>query len=197
MEGLLIAVLFVAVVTIGALAWWTHKRQELETRFGPEYEREVERAGGSKVKAARELDAREKRYEKMDIRTLDTNERSKFVDKWHSVQQRFVDDPSGAVSDGHTLVIDVMRARGYPVDHFEQRVQDISVDHAGVVDHYRSAHAIAERNEAGEASTEDLREAVVHYRALFRDLLETGEDTDRDHDEGRAKETGRWDNTRK
>src|SRR5207248_1966430 len=138
---------------------------------GPEYDR-LANEFGSPRRAESDLERREKRVEKIHIRALTKEEQSRFANAWREVQASFVDNPSTAVSRADGLVGDLMKTRGYPVGDFEQRAADVSVDHPRVVENYRAAHAIAVRRERGEANTEDLRSAMVHYRALFEDLLE-------------------------
>lgn len=167
-------VIAAAVVLVVLLAiWWTAQRKRrtshLQEGFGPEYDRTVEERG-SRRKAESELEDREKRREELDIKPLAPGSRDRFADRWSTVQERFVDDPRSALREAHTLVVEVMRERGYPTDDFEQRAADVSVDHPHVVENYRSAHAITERD---DADTEDQRQAMVHYRALFDELLET------------------------
>jgi hypothetical protein len=164
-----------ALVLIGAIVWITMNRtrsQRLRQRFGSEYDRTL-RAEGNHRKAEAALEARAKRVAKLHIRPLSPADADRFDSAWRSVQTRFVDDPHGAVTEADRLVGEVMAARGYPVGEFEQRVADISVDHPDVVVNYRAAREIALQHSQGRASTEDLRQAMVHYRALFRDLLET------------------------
>jgi hypothetical protein len=168
----------IALILIGAVAWFALSRrrsQQLRQRFGPEYDRTI-RTEGTVRKAEAALDARAKRVEAMHIRPLSPSDAARFDTSWRAVQARFVDDPRGAVTEADRLVGEVMAARGYPVGDFEQRVADISVDHANVVMNYRAAREIAALHAQGKASTEDLRQAMVHYRALFRDLLETSTD---------------------
>jgi hypothetical protein len=143
---------------------------KLRERFGPEYDRVVKQQGDPR-KAEGVLEFREKRREKFTIRPLAAADRSSFALGWNEVQSRFVDDPRGSVTVAESLVSEVMQARGYPVGEFEQRAADISVDYPLVVENYRAAHAIAQRHSAGQASTEDLRQAMVHYRKLFQELL--------------------------
>lgn len=165
----------IAVVLIGAVVWFTLNRarsQRLRERFGPEYDRTV-RTEGTVRKAEAELDARARRVKSLHIRPLSPSDATRFDTAWRAVQARFVDDPQGAVTEADRLVGEAMAARGYPVGDFEQRVADISVDHPDVVMNYRAAREIAQQHAQGRASTEDLRQAMVHYRALFRDLLET------------------------
>jgi hypothetical protein len=147
----------------------------LQDRFGPEYDRELEKAGGRR-EAERELAEREKRHDELELRPLSDDARERYIEEWQATQARFVDDPTGAVSEADDLVQRVMRDRGYPVDDFEQRAADISVDHPELVERYRTANGIARASERGEASTEDLRHSVRHYRALFVELLEVGDD---------------------
>jgi hypothetical protein len=173
----------IAVVLIGAIAWITLSRlrsQRLRQRFGPEYDRTI-RAEGDIRKAEAALEARAKRVAKLHIHPLDPIDARRFDAAWRAVQTRFVDDPKGAVTEADRLVGEVMTTRGYPVGDFEQRVADISVDHPDVVMNYRAARDIALQHAAGKASTEDLRQAMVHYRALFRDLLDTVKEEIHEH----------------
>ncbi|MET0344209.1 MAG: hypothetical protein ABW252_24550 [Polyangiales bacterium] len=147
------------------------RSEALREHFGPEYERAIA-SHGDRTRAERDLVARQKRLDELDIRPLSAEQCERFGAEWAGVQQRFVDDPRGAVSEADSLVKQAMRARGYPMGDFEQRVADLSVEHASTVDHYRAARTIARSNDSGTADTEDLRQAMVHYRALFNDLLE-------------------------
>jgi hypothetical protein len=168
----------IAVVLIAGLVWYTFGRrrtQQLRNRFGPEYEHTL-RSQGNVRKAEAELEARAKRVEALHIRPLSPADASRYDASWRGVQARFVDDPKGAVTDADRLVGEVMNARGYPVGDFEQRVADVSVDHPDVVMNYRAAREIAVSHAQGKASTEDLRQAMVHYRALFHDLLDIKDD---------------------
>ena len=168
---IVIAVVVIALLILAAVLISRRRRsQRLKAHFGREYDRAVEEKG-SRAKAEADLADREKRVEKLDIRPLDSAERRKLLEDWTQVQARFVDDPRRAVAFADALVGDVMKARGYPVNDFEQRAGDISVDHPIVVEHYRAAHEIAVRDHAGKASTEDLRQAMIHYRALFDNLV--------------------------
>jgi hypothetical protein len=146
------------------------RRAQLQERFGDEYDRTAYEMGGER-RADHELAARARRVEKLSLRELSSSERGRFSAQWSSVQAQFVDDPAIAVRSASELISQVMRARGYPVESFEQRAADLSVDHAAVIQHYRAARAIADANHHGRASTEDLRQALVHYRVLFGDLL--------------------------
>lgn len=171
---IVLALVIVAGAALAGFAVWRNRRQaqrrELARRFGPEYERLMQQHG-SETLVERELEARAKRVSKLDIKELSDSERKSFSEAWHHTQERFVDTPLIAVRSAHDLVQQVMRARGYPVDDFEQRVADLSVEHAGVVEHYRAAHALHETNRQGQGNTEELRQAMVHYRHLFADLL--------------------------
>ncbi len=173
-------VIAIAAVVVLALVVWSALRarrtRTLKEGFGPEYDRTVADAP-SKREAESDLLERQKRRDELDVRPLDPAARERYAEEWQATQARFVDDPGGAISEADVLIQRVMRERGYPVEDFEQRAADVSVDHPGVVEHYRAAHAIAQRNERGDAGTEDLRQAMVHYRALFENLLETGQTT--------------------
>jgi len=172
----LIVIAVAAILIIAVLAWlYVRKRRsttrDLQQRFGPEYDRAL-REHGSKRKAEAKLADREKRIEKLNIRDLDPIERERFLKRWESVQSRFVDSPKGAVTEADDLVSSLMKTRGYPICDFDQRAADISVDHPRVVENYRSAHEIALRVGKDEATTEDLRTAMIHYRSLFEELVQ-------------------------
>ncbi len=169
----LMLVIVGALIAAGVLVWFLQRQRSLRLRerFGPEYERTRAEIGDVRRTEA-VLAAREKRVDKFHIRPIDPAEAARFAEVWRHVQTLFVDDPKGAIIEADHLVNDVMTARGYPVADFDQRTADVSVHHPAVVDHYRAARAIAVRNDAGQASTEDLRQAVIHYRALFEDVLE-------------------------
>ncbi len=171
-ETLWIVLGVVAIVVVGA--WLLYQRRQskhLRSRFGSEYEHEVEEKG-SRRKAEAELAQREKRVKKLEIRPLEPAARDGFKHRWTEVQARFVDEPAGAVSEADDLLAEVMRTRGYPVNDFDQRTGDVSVDHPEVVKHYRAGHDIAVRHEKGEAGTEELRQAMIHYRELFDELVD-------------------------
>ena len=173
-----IVIAVVAVIVVLGVLWGatrTRRTRSLQDRFGREYDRTVEHSGDRR-EAEQELIEREKRHEELQLKPLSQEQRDRYVDEWQNVQGRFVDDPAGAVSDADALVQRVMQERGYPVDDFEQRAADISVEHPDVVERYRTAHGIAQASERGEASTEDLRHSVRHYRALFEVLLESSGD---------------------
>jgi len=173
----LILLAAVAVAFIALVAWFIYQRvqsQKLQQRFGPEYGRTVDRLG-SQTKAEAELRARERRVEKFNIVPLEPAEAARFRQAWNVLQSHFVDDPKGAVVQADALVRELMLKRGFPMGDFERRAADISVDHPVVVENYRAAQGIAERAARGEADTEELRNAVVHYRAIFNELLEVGD----------------------
>ena len=170
--------LIVALAIVAIAACWIlirkRRSEHLRKRFGPEYDR-VAQVHGSQRRAEAVLETREKRVERLHIHPLTQKDRDHFAQAWQADQARFVDDPKGAVTEADLLVTEVMKARGYPVSDFEQRVADISVDHPHVIENYRAAAAIAQRHRRGEATTEDLRQAMVYYRQLLEDLLETVE----------------------
>ncbi len=146
---------------------------ELQRHFGPEYEHTVEELGNL-ARAERELAQRTKRVEHFHFHDLSPADRARFTMSWDRVQSQFVDDPVVAVTSANELINEVMRARGYPIEHFEQRVADLSVEHPNVVQHYRAAHELSRSVHNGTVDTEELRQAVVHYRMLFADLLQEG-----------------------
>lgn len=167
-----IAIVVVAGLAVASILLVRKRRsQALRDRFGPEYDRVVRKEGD--VRRGEDVLAfRSKRLEKLKIRPLSQADHANFVSRWGVVQLQFVDDPKGTVARADQLVTEVMQARGYPMGDFDQRVADISVDHPVVVENYRTAHEIALRHSRGQASTEDLRKAMVHYRSLFDELLE-------------------------
>jgi hypothetical protein len=170
-----IVIAVVAAVVVLAVVWSvarSRRRRALQETFGREYDRTVEQAGGRSA-AERELRERQKRHDELDIRPLSPESRDRYVRRWQSTQARFVDDPTGAVAEADALVQDVMQERGYPTKDVDRRVADISVEHPDLVEKYRTAHGIAQASDRGEASTEELRHSVRHYRALFNVLLET------------------------
>jgi FtsZ-interacting cell division protein ZipA len=170
----LLVVVIVAIVVIAVISFFLARKrrsQRLRARFGPEYDR-VLKAEGEVRRAEGVLEMRAQRRDKFEIRPLSAATRSDFAERWKAVQAQFVDDPKAAVSGADQLVNELMKARGYPMADFDQRTADISVDHPVVVENYRAAHEIALRHSRGQASTEDLRKAMVHYRSLFDELLE-------------------------
>jgi hypothetical protein len=164
----------VVLIALAAFAWMYVQRQRrirLRHQFGPEYDR-VLRDAGTPDKADALLEDRARRVEKLKIRTLSHEQSASFAQEWRRVQALFVDDPDGAVAEADRLVTQVMAARGYPIEDFDTRAADLSVDHPIVVENYRTARALAQRRDRREAGTEELRQAVVNYRALFNDLLD-------------------------
>jgi len=173
MDPKVVALIVIAVIAVLLIIWAVLRQRrtaDLRKKYGPEYERIMRESGPRKAEAT--LLEREKRVEKFHIRALPPDERERFVTDWRNVQSRFVDDPKGAVQQADQLVDRVMRVRGYPMSDFEQRAADISVTHPQVVSNYRAAHQIALRHQQGQATTEDLRQAMIYYRSLFDDLLE-------------------------
>jgi hypothetical protein len=168
---ILIAVVVLAAIAVAAWAFRSRRTTELKERFGPEYDR-VASGASNKREAEAELREREQRRSDFDIRPLDPDARERYREQWEGVQARFVDDPAGAVTEADVLIQAVMRDRGYPVEDFETRSADLSVDHPDVVENYRAAHGIATAHARGNAGTEELRQAVKHYRSLFEELLE-------------------------
>jgi hypothetical protein len=170
---ILIAVVAIVVIAIVAyLVAIQRRRKGLQQDFGPEYERAVARSGDVR-EGESDLMARRDRMSKLDIRPLRPESRDNYRRSWEQIQTRFVDDPSGVLGQADGLIIAVMGERGYPMDDFEQRAADISVDHPDVVEHYRAGHAVSEQLGRGQdVSTEDLRKAFVHYRALFATMVE-------------------------
>jgi hypothetical protein len=170
--ALIIAAVVIVVGGIAAMLY-TRKRRtaRLRGQFGdPEYAREVQE-GGNQRRAEAKLEKRAERVESFHIRELAPADHARFVESWGKIQSRFVDSPGGAVTEADQLMGDVMSMRGYPVSDFEQRAADISVDHPLVMENYRAAHAIAARQTLGRASTEELRQAMIHYRTLFEELV--------------------------
>ena len=170
------AVIAIVVVIVALVAAWFMRQrrqsQQLHERFGPEYDRAVSQYH-SQDRAEAALQERQKRVEAMTIRSLTPEDRTRFAQAWRATQARFVDEPAAATAEADRLIADLMGVRGYPVRDFEQRADDISVHYPNVVENYRAAHAISLASTRGEASTEDLRTAMIHYRALFDELLET------------------------
>ena len=173
MDNTTALVLIVAIVVIGLIAWsfMRQKRSvELRRHYGPEYDRLVRETGTSRAES--ELGERTKRVERLALKPLSPERRQSYTERWKEEQAHFVDEPKAAIQDADHLVEEVMRERGYPVGEFDQRVADISVDHPRVVENYRAAHDIAMRERRGQATTEDLRQAMIYYRDLFMELLE-------------------------
>jgi hypothetical protein len=170
--GTIIAlIIVVALVLIGFWLWSRRREQEaIREQFGPEYERTVAETG-DRGKAIDELTSRRRRVEKLDIRTLNNDEFERFSRQWREIQAHFVDNPTEAIDQADALITQIMGVRGYPMSDFEQRAADISVDHPQVVEHYRAAHEMLPSSGGRDGTTEELRQAMVHYRALFDELL--------------------------
>jgi hypothetical protein len=176
-----IAVAVVVVVVVAVVVWLLTRRarsRELQRDFGPEYDRTMARSGRRSL-AESDLRERRERVEQLNIRPLSQPDHDRFASEWTKVQAEFVDDPSEAVSDADGLIQRVMSTRGYPMDEFDQRAADISVDHPDVVENYRSAHSIAVKERGSEADTESLRKAMTYYRSLFDELLVMDDGRDR------------------
>jgi hypothetical protein len=202
----IIIIAVIAVVAVAALAVFAimqgqrRRTEELREGFGPEYDRAVEEFGSRKA-AESQLRERQERIERLRLRALSPDERARFHERWTSTQARFVDEPAAAVGEANSLVDEAMKARGYPVadGDFDERAADVSVEHPYVVENYRAARRIAVANENGDATTEDLRQGMVHYRALFTELLNAGGgvperddgSADRDEPRERVSRTGR------
>lgn len=192
MTWVLLAVVVVLLVIIGVLVARQQRSRRLKDEFGPEYRRVVAERGDQRA-AEKELADRRQRVGEFEIRQLDPAAREQYLAQWAAAQRYFVDEPVGAVGQAHELVQRVMHERGYPIDEdFEQRTADISVEHPVVVENYRAAHEISIQAQNGQASTEQLRQAMVHFRTLFDDLLGPGDvsqadeasATERAHDNG-------------
>ncbi len=171
---LIVAAIVIIVAAIGAIMIYNRKsmsrRRRLRDRFGPEYDRMVAVTGSARA-AERELEMRERRAATLHIRALSVEDQQLFTSRWRQVQAEFVDNPKTSLAHADDLLGEVMTARGYPVQDFDQRAADLSVDHPVVVQHYHAAHAIALRHKKGQATTEDMRQAMIHYRALFQELV--------------------------
>jgi predicted nucleic acid-binding protein len=168
---ILIVVAVVVVLAGIALGWQQANRSKrLQDNFGPEYDRALDERGDRR-EAERELRARERRHDELELRPLDEETRVRYARAWRETQATFVDDPNGALTAADRLIGSVMRDRGYPLDDFEQRAADLSVEHPTVVDNYRRAHSVAVLGESGAADTEDQRQAFQRYRDLFAELV--------------------------
>ncbi|MEV6654984.1 hypothetical protein [Streptomyces sp. NPDC051219] len=165
-----IILIAVVLIIIAVALWMVARRRRLQEHFGPEYDRTLEDEGSRRA-AERELRARQERHDKLDIRQLPAELRHQYADEWSNVQERFVDRPDAAVGEADQLVTRLMRDRGYPTDGYQQQLQDLSVEHGRTLEHYRAAHEVNVRSSGGQATTEELRGAMVHYRALFEELL--------------------------
>jgi hypothetical protein len=185
--GVAIALIVVLVVIVAVLQ---RRTARLRQRFGSEYERTVAAEGGRRPAEAA-LAERAQRRDTLTIRPLDEVARRRYVDQWRMLQGQFVDDPAGAVGGADRLIQSAMQERGYPVEDFDQRAADISVDHPDVVENYREGHRLARAAALGDGSTEDLRQAMQHYRALFDELLEESTDAPLNRDRSTAAATAR------
>jgi hypothetical protein len=169
----------IAVIVVLAVVVWQalarRRTGRLQQQFGPEYERTLA-SGDSKREAEAELRAREERHQQLQIRPLSQGACERYLQSWQGVQAQFVDDPRGAVASADSLIQSVMAERGYPVENFDQRAADISVDHPQVVENYRQGHRLAQASADGSDATEDRRQAMRHYRALFDELVEPAAD---------------------
>ncbi|MGK4585172.1 hypothetical protein [Kitasatospora sp. HPMI-4] len=163
----------VVLILLAVTAWYLTRRRRLQERFGPEYDRTVQRSE-SRFAAERELHAREQRHDRLDIKPLPAAARERYAEDWTQVQQRFVDQPDEAVQQADRLVTVLMRERGYPTEGYEQQLRDLSVEHGRTLEHFRAAHAVNAEVRDHQATTEELRGAMVHYRALFDELLGDG-----------------------
>lgn len=181
---IIIAAVVVVLIVAGFFLMRRRRTEELQSRFGPEYDRALKETG-DKSKAETELQKREKRVEKLSIRPVDPAQRERFSAEWQRVQAEFVDNPENSIRNADILLQEVMRTRGYPVENFDQVAADVSVDHPTVVQHFRAAHDIARRHSKGEGDTEDLRNAMINYRALFEELVADSPATDRENTDRR------------
>jgi hypothetical protein len=172
MQIAIVVIVVVVVLFLAAGVVFLSRRRALRARFGPEYDRVVSEQDGRGA-GERELRERERRHTELDLRPLDASSRERYVAAWEEIQVRFIDAPDQAVGKADVLVTELIAQRGYPTGDFDQQVADLSVEHARLLDQYREAHDIHQANERGEATTEQLRQALVHYRALFADLLGT------------------------
>ncbi|WSA81785.1 hypothetical protein OG930_43650 [Streptomyces sp. NBC_01799] len=180
-SGIIIAIIVVVVLIVLAVGvWMAVRRRHLRERFGPEYERAVE-AGDSRTAAERDLRDREQRHDDLDLKPLASTARQQYTQDWTSVQEHFVDRPREAVGEADQLVTRLMKERGYPTEGYEQQVKDLSVEHGRTLEHYRAAHEVNARAGGQQTTTEELRGAMVHYRALFDDLLTNGDRPGQQH----------------
>ena len=184
----------IVIAGVALIAWVAYRlftRRKLRDHFGDEYDRTVEEAG-SKRKATTDLRDRRKRRASFELQPLQPGTQARFEEQWRAVQARFVDRPADSVREADVLVAELMRTRGYPMEEFDQRAADVSVDHPNVVSNYRAAHDIRTRSDSTGATTEDLRTAMVHYRSLFEELLGTKVSTiPREAMPGEGRDTGR------
>jgi uncharacterized protein YneF (UPF0154 family) len=172
----IIIIVVLVVVIVGVILGLVFSRRrrsdQLQEKFGTEYDRTVQTMGGEK-KAQTELNERQKHVGTLDIRQLSVSEHDRYLAEWTAVQSKFVDEPGQAIVDADRLIMEVMQIRGYPVSDFEQRAADISVNYPALVTNYRGAREIANKNKVGQVNTEELRQAIIYYRSLFEELLKT------------------------
>jgi hypothetical protein len=173
----IVLIVVLAVIVVGVAAFFAvdqAKRRRLRSRFGPEYDRTLESSKDRRT-AERELADRERQHRQLNLRPISPADRDQYTQQWAQVQERFVDNPEQAVHEADQLVMLLMQARGYPAGSFDQRAAHLSVEHGSTIGEYRKAHELLANHEQGEdASTEDLRAALLHYRTLVRDLLKAG-----------------------
>jgi hypothetical protein len=169
-QVLIIVIVVLGIIALAAVAWYLMRRRELQQRFGPEYERTVEESD-NRLAAEKELRERESRHAELELRELEPEARARYTEQWAQIQARFVDAPENAVAAADDFVTELIGERGYPTDDYDDRLAHLSVEHARVLSDYREAHDINLRNQRGEATTEQLRLAVLHYRSLVTDLL--------------------------
>jgi len=167
---LIAGVIVVVAIAAAVYAAQRMRSRQLRTHFGPEYDHALEGFGQRRA-AERALLDRARRVDKLEIRALPPLRRDELLARWQAVQAQFVDDPDGAVREAHALLVTVMREQGYPTGRFDEEVELLSVHHPAAVQHYRAAHRLADDRARGRGITEDLRQAMIHYRALFDDLL--------------------------
>lgn len=177
-QAVITVIVIVVVLALAAAGWYLLRRRSLRTRFGPEYDRVVSEKD-SQLAAEAELRERQRRHAQLELRPLSDETRQRYARSWEEIQARFVDSPNDAVGAADELVTGLIAERGYPTENYEDQLAHLSVEHARTLGHYRDAHDIHLRNQRGEAATEQLRQALVHYRALFADLL--GEEPVRPH----------------
>ena len=170
---LIVVIVVIALGVLAVVAFDQVRRQRLRSRFGPEYDR-VLSSSKDRRSAERELINRQRAHRQLTLRPIPPEDRDRYTQQWAQVQERFVDSPEGAVHEADQLVMMLMQARGYPAGSFDQRAAHLSVEHGTVTGNYRAAHELLARHEDGEASTEDLRTALLHYRSLVRDMLKAG-----------------------
>jgi hypothetical protein len=169
-NAVLIILVVVGIAAVALILLMRNRSNKLRTRFGPEYDRAVKETG-SKYRAEAKLEKLQKRVQSFSIRPLQPADRDAFQQSWRAVQAKFVDDPKLALTEADELLTRLMSARGYPMGEFDQRAEELSVDHPVVVENYRAGHDIALRHARGQASTEDMRQAMIHYRQLFEELV--------------------------